>query len=63
MMLPQAEGWFALDSIDLADVRSINLKAGWQTAPTSGIELELRLDAPDGKLIGTGTYACSKKRG
>ena len=37
MLLPQAEGWFALDSIDLSDVRSINLKAGWQTAPTSGI--------------------------
>ena len=61
MMLPQAEGWFALDSIDLSDVRSINLRAGWQTAPTSGIEIELRLDAPDGKLIGTGRMPVPKK--
>ena len=61
VMLPQTDGWFALDSIDLTDTRSVNVKAAWQTAPSSVIDLELRLDTPDGKLIGKGSMPLPKK--
>ena len=61
MLLPQGEGWLALDSIDMADVRSITAKAGWETAPPSGIDLELKLDAPHGKLIGKGSMPAPAK--
>jgi hypothetical protein len=61
MMLPAAEGWFAFDSIDLTDVASVMANVGWQTAPTKGIDLEIRLDAPDGKLLGKGSMPVPKK--
>ena len=53
MVLPKAEGWFALDSIDLTGVGSANLMAGWQTPPEYGFAFEIRLDAPDGKSLGS----------
>lgn len=55
MIIPAGGGWFAVDSIDLSGVRSITLIAGWQDAPKFGFDFEARLDAPDGKLIGTGS--------
>lgn len=55
MIIPAGGGWFAVDSIDLAGVRSILLTAGWQDAPKFGFDFEARLDAPDGKVIGTGS--------
>jgi cytochrome c len=54
LILPQNEGWFAVDNIDLTGVKSINMTAFWQIAPTIGLNFELRMDAPDGKLIGKG---------
>ena len=54
MIIP-ASGWFAVDSIDLNGVKSISLSAGWQEAPKYGYDIEIRLDAPDGKVIGTGS--------
>jgi hypothetical protein len=54
LIFPPAEGWFAIDSIDLTGVRSINLIAGWQTPPTKGFSFEIRLDKPDGSLLGQG---------
>ena len=54
MVLPKAEGWFALDSIDLTGVGSATLMAGWQIPPEYGFDFELRLDAPDGKSLGSG---------
>jgi cytochrome c551/c552 len=59
--LPPAEGWVALDSIDLTNVISVSLKTGWETTPLSGIDLELRLDSPDGKLAGKGNMPLPKK--
>ena len=53
--------WIALDSIDLTDVKSVSPTFGWQTAPSSGIDLELRLDTPDGKLLGKGSMPIPKK--
>jgi len=54
-LFPQAEGWFAYDSIDLSDVRSANVAVGWQEAPSIGVDLEARLDSPTGKVIGKGS--------
>ncbi|CAN5615079.1 hypothetical protein BH10BAC2_BH10BAC2_06260 [soil metagenome] len=55
MIIPAGGGWFAVDSIDLSGVRSITLTAGWQDAPKFGFDFEARLDAPNGKVIGTGS--------
>jgi glucose/arabinose dehydrogenase/type 1 glutamine amidotransferase/cytochrome c551/c552 len=61
LILPAAEGWFAVDSIDLTDVRSIDIVTGWQEAPSSGFDFEVRLDAPAGKLLGKGKMPTPKK--
>ncbi len=54
MIVPKEEGWFAIDSIDLTGVTSSNLMMGWQEAPKYGYDFEIKLDAPNGKSIGTG---------
>ena len=62
MVFPtSAEGWFATAPVDLTGVGSINLTAGWQAAPEKGLDVEARLDAPDGKLLGSGTIPTPKK--
>ena len=55
LIIPLAEGWFAVDGIDLTGVKSINLFAGWQMPPDFGFDFEIKLDAPDGKTIGKGS--------
>ncbi|HVZ56949.1 MAG TPA: ThuA domain-containing protein [Chitinophagaceae bacterium] len=55
MVIPNAEGWFALDSIDLSGVASVNVIAGWQEAPAFGYEFEIHLDKVDGPLLGKGS--------
>jgi hypothetical protein len=55
MVLPKEQAWFALDSIDLTGVASANMIAGWQNPPKYGFDFEVRLDAKDGKLLGTGS--------
>jgi hypothetical protein len=55
MVLPKQEGWFAVDSIDLTGVSSVNMIAGWQDPPKYGFDFDIRLDAPDGKSIGKGS--------
>ena len=57
LVYPDGTGWFALDSLDLSNVASINVVSGWQEAPSAGLGFELRLDGPEGKLIGKGTMA------
>lgn len=57
LLLPQAGGWFAIDSIDLTDVKSANLMLGWQEAPKLSLDFEARLDGNDGKVIGQGSVA------
>lgn len=52
LILPENEGWFALDSIDLTDVRSVSVITGWQQPPSTPLNFEVRLDAPAGKLLG-----------
>jgi cytochrome c len=54
LIFPPDQGWFAIDSVDLTGVRSLNVIAGWQTPPTKGFSFEVRLDKPDGALLGQG---------
>lgn len=61
LLFPEDEGWFAIDSIDLTGVRSVNLTSGWQAAPETGLSFEVRLGAPDGKLLGKGSMPTPKK--
>ena len=61
MILPKTQGWFAVDDIDLTNVSSVNMTAGWQTPPKYGYDFELHADAPNGKLLGTGILTASAK--
>ena len=61
LLFPTGQGWFALDSIDMTGVQSLAISAMWQTPGKSGIDYEVHLDAPDGKLIGKGTMPTPKK--
>lgn len=61
LVLPENEGWFALDSIDLTGVGSVDILLGWQQPPSRALSFEVRLDSPSGKLVGTGTMPVPKK--
>ncbi|HVX49585.1 MAG TPA: ThuA domain-containing protein [Chitinophagaceae bacterium] len=52
MLTPKTEGWFAVDSIDLTGVGSVNIIVGWQAPPAYGYDFEIRLDGENGKVIG-----------
>ncbi len=55
LVLPGEGGWFALKDIDLTGVRSAMITVAWQDAPVRGVDFEMRLNAPDGKLLGKGS--------
>ncbi len=55
LIVPADEGWFALDEIDLKGVKTATLIVGFQAKPDFPVNFELRLDAPDGKVIGKGS--------
>ena len=55
MITPKPDGWFLIDSIDLTGIGSAIVTAGWQFPPVYGFDLELRMDAPDGPIIGSGS--------
>ena len=61
LVFPPNEGWFAVDSIDLTGVGSITVNCGFQKAPEASVGFEARLDAPDGKLLGSGTLPAPPK--
>ena len=61
LIFPTADGWFEIDQIDLTGVRSVNINTGWQVAPLAGFTFEVKLDAPDGKLLGTATLPVPSK--
>ena len=54
-------GWFAMENVDLKGIKSATITGGWREAPEVGMELELRLDSPDGQLIGKGKMPKPKK--
>lgn len=53
MVIPKGEGWFRLDSLDLTGISGFEMNFGWQKAPQFGYNIELRLDAPDGPVVGS----------
>jgi len=57
LVLNGPKGWFELDNIDLTGVSAIVLTAGWQDAPKVAYNFDVRLDSPDGEVIGKGTLA------
>jgi len=54
LVLQGPKGWFELEDIDLTGVSSIVLGAGWQEAPKVAYNFDVRLGAPDGKIVGKG---------
>lgn len=61
LLFPSEQGWFSPGNFDLTGVRSVNLSCGWQGTPATGFELEARLDAPGGKLLGKGSLPAPQK--
>jgi hypothetical protein len=55
LMVPDTQGWFALENVDLKGVDSATLTAGWQEAPKTGLDFEMHLNSPDGELLGKGS--------
>jgi len=55
LIVPAKQGWFALENIDLSGVKAVYLAIGGQALPKSGLDFEMRLNAPDGKLLGKGS--------
>ncbi len=55
LIVPQQEGWFAMDSIDMTGVTSVTAITAWQNNTPANFELELRLGSPTGDLLGKGT--------
>ncbi len=54
LVLPKEQGWFAISDIDLTGVRRAEIQVGWLAPPQAALEFEVRLDSPDGRLLGTG---------
>lgn len=55
LLLSGETGWFEIDDIDLTGVNMIVLGAGWQEAPKAVYNFDVRLDTPDGAIIGKGS--------
>lgn len=53
LILNQASGWAELNEVDLTDVKSLSMTSRFfRQAPKAQYSFELRLNAPDGQLIG-----------
>jgi glucose/arabinose dehydrogenase/cytochrome c551/c552 len=61
LLFPAKSGWFVCRKIDLTGVKSVAITSGWQAAPGVGYSFEVRLDAPDGQLLGKGSQPVPKK--
>ena len=57
LLLAGEKGWFEIESVDLTGVNMIVLGAGWQEAPKVVYNFDVRLDTPDGEIIGKGSLA------
>ena len=57
LMTPKDEGWFILENIDLKGIKRVYITAGWQEPPKAPVHFEMRLNAVDGNLLGTGTLS------
>lgn len=55
LLMPAAQGSFALKQVDLTNVTGANFTTGSQQPITKGYSFEIRLDSPDGRKIGEGS--------
>lgn len=55
LVIPTKKAWFALENIDLKEIKTAYIAIGGQELPLSGLDFEMRLNAPDGKLLGKGS--------
>ncbi|HUH47475.1 MAG TPA: PQQ-dependent sugar dehydrogenase, partial [Arenibacter sp.] len=60
LLVPKKEAWFVLPDMDLTGVAVADMAIVWQSAPDFGLDFEMRLNAPDGKLIGMGSMPVPK---
>ncbi len=61
LLLQSTRGWFELDAIDLTTINTITLAAGWKEAPQVAYNFEVRLNSPNGELIGNGSLSPQSK--
>ncbi|WP_276389954.1 ThuA domain-containing protein [Eudoraea chungangensis] len=54
LIVPQKDAWYVLENIDLNGVKSVQINTAWRGMPKAGIDFEVRLNKPDGKLLGKG---------
>ncbi len=54
LAIPQKDGWFGIENIDLSGVRSLDINLISHDVLKGDFPFEVRLDASDGKLIGKG---------
>jgi cytochrome c len=57
LLLAGENGWFEIEEVDLTGVNTIVLGAGWQEAPKAIYNFDVRLDTPNGEIIGKGSLA------
>jgi hypothetical protein len=62
LVLQGESGWFEIEEVDLTGVQMIVLAAGWQEAPKVAYKFNVRLDSPDGEILGEGMLAVQPAR-
>jgi len=60
LRLNNASGWFAIDSIDLSGIVTVQVTADLGKQSVSVYNFEIRLDSTSGKLLGKGTFHSSE---
>ncbi|UZD22669.1 ThuA domain-containing protein [Algoriphagus halophytocola] len=56
LMVPATPGSFAIANVDLTNISSVTLNTATMAKLTDGFTFELRLDSPDGPVVGTKEY-------
>lgn len=55
LLLPDGDAWFAMEGVDMTQVKMVGLMVGWQEPPLASISFEIRNGSIDGPVIGSGT--------
>lgn len=63
LILPKSQGWFSIDSVDIKGTSGAILSYRYQANIAYGYDLEIRLDKPDGKILGTASIMPSASNG
>ncbi|WP_019668693.1 ThuA domain-containing protein [Eudoraea adriatica] len=61
LIVPAEKGWFVLEDIDLTGIKKAHINASWRELPATGLDFEMRLNSPEGKLLGKGSMPKPKK--